>query len=163
MHLGYRARQGVDVGNRVRIKGRPIDLRASGGYAIVPNSVNAAGVAYRWLSEVPPLAELPLFKVSWTRERRKQVKTAVADVLDPDNLLRRGRAYVEKLPVAVSGSNGHTTTFVAAIKIVKFVAFHRDLAWQLLLHYNATRCEPPWDVERELRHKLEDALVAARR
>ena len=64
--------------------------------------------------------------------------------------------------MAVSGQGGHTTTFIAALKIARFVQGDRDLAWQLLLYYNATKCDPPWREEPELKHKLDDALERAR-
>ena len=80
---------------------------------------------------------------------------------DPRSLLSRGRLYVDRFERAVSGQNGHTTTFVSALKIVRFVGGDPDLAWQLLSYYNATKCDPEWD-ERALRHKWEDALEKAR-
>lgn len=153
------------VGNKQHWKGVPgLDVRGWGGFIVLPGSVHPkTGRRYEWSGDVCDPSSLPVFSPRWVYERRRVVQTAVADVLDPDDLLRRGRMYVAALPKAEEGKNGHTTTFVAAMKIARFVGFNRDLTWQLLLYYNATRCVPPWDVERDLEHKLEEGLKHARR
>jgi len=70
----------------------------------------------------------------------------------------RARAYLAKMPDAVSGAGGHNQTFAAACKLVKF-GLTPDKAWPLLLEYNQ-RCQPQWS-ERELKHKLDDAFRRA--
>ncbi len=67
----------------------------------------------------------------------------------------RARAYVEKMPGAISGAGGHDATFAVACKLVEF-GLSPDDAWLLLCEYNR-RCEPAWS-ENQLRHKLEDAF-----
>jgi hypothetical protein len=139
---------------------------------MIPNSETAEG-RYQWLTPgLRPVAELPFGNVGWTRTRvKKRVQAVVEEPCDGTFLLHRGRRYVDRFDGrAVSGRGGHTTCFTAALKIVRFV---RRLggglpeAWQLLLYYNATKCDPPWDPsapvdERALRHKLEDAWRLAR-
>jgi hypothetical protein len=75
-----------------------------------------------------------------------------------NNPLDRARAYVAKIPGAISGASGHDQTFAVACALVKFGLSPTD-AWHLLLKYNG-RCVPPW-TERELQHKLKDALQRA--
>jgi hypothetical protein len=163
IHLGFRKRKGSIVGNQVKIKGMPIDIRTDGGLELLPNSRTEVG-AYEWLGEgLRAISELPVACIGWTRERkRRQIHTAVALDTAPHSLLWRGRLYVDRFERAVSGQGGHTTTFVSALKIVTFVNGDRDLAWQLLLYYNATKCDPSWREEPELKHKLDDALMKAR-
>lgn len=165
IHLGYCKRPGELVNNQVKIKGEPIDIRTDGGLAMIPNSWTEHG-KYCWIGDgLRSVAELPAAKIGWTRERRSRshaIETAVADGDHPDGLLDRGRKYVDKFAEAVSGQNGHTTTFIAALKIVRFVKRNRNLAWQLLRYYNATKCIPPWEKEENLKHKLDDALLKAR-
>lgn len=72
--------------------------------------------------------------------------------------VERARAYVTRMPGAVSGAGGHDQTFAAACKLVEF-GLSPDEAWPLLLEFNQ-RCQPQWS-ERELRHKLEDAFRRA--
>jgi hypothetical protein len=74
--------------------------------------------------------------------------------------LERARAYVAKMPAAVSGSGGHNRTFEVAQVLVRGFSLSRDDAWAVLCDYNA-RCEPPWD-ERDLAHKLESAMADSR-
>lgn len=66
----------------------------------------------------------------------------------------RARAYLAKLPTAVSGSAGHSTTYAAACRLVEFGLVWEE-AWSLFVEWNAA-CKPPWS-EAELHHKLSDA------
>lgn len=76
------------------------------------------------------------------------------------NPLDRARAYLAKLPPAVSGAGGHNSTFRAACHLVRFGLADGD-AMTLLREWNGTHCSPPW-TERELAHKLADAHRVAR-
>lgn len=73
-------------------------------------------------------------------------------VLSTDQRITRARAYLAKIPGAVSGGAGHTQTFNA----IAAVMFGFDLSVgetrPLADEYNQ-RCDPPWS-ERELEHKL---------
>lgn len=88
MHLGYRKRQGVEVKNLVRVKGRPLDIRTDGGLEVLPFSETQDG-AYAWIGDgLVPIADLPVAKIGWTRERtRHVVRTIVID--DADSVVRR--------------------------------------------------------------------------
>ena len=68
----------------------------------------------------------------------------------------RARAYVSKIPGAVSGSGGHAATFEVACALTWGFCLAEHEAWSILQDYNAT-CSPPWS-EAELRHKLNSAL-----
>ncbi|HNQ90940.1 MAG TPA: primase C-terminal domain-containing protein [Verrucomicrobiota bacterium] len=72
--------------------------------------------------------------------------------------VQRARAYLAKLPPAVSGAGGHNATFRAACWLVRFGLSDAE-AIELLREYNS-RCSPPW-TEAELRHKLQNAMAAA--
>jgi hypothetical protein len=54
------------------------------------------------------------------------------------NHLERARAYIAKMPGAISGAGGHDQTFAVACALVKF-GLSPDDAWPLLLEYNQ-RC-----------------------
>ena len=90
---------------------------------------------------------------------------------DLSRLIGRGRGYVDTFEKrAVAGANGHTALFIAALKIVSFVrklGGGEDEMWRLLLYFNATKCDPPWDVTnqeelRALQHKLQEAMKKVR-
>ena len=63
--------------------------------------------------------------------------------------------YLAKCPPAVSGQDGHGTTFKVACALVNGFALDADAAMRWMLVYNAG-CMPPWK-PRELRHKVEQA------
>jgi len=70
--------------------------------------------------------------------------------------IERVRAYLAKLPLAISGQCGHAATFVAACRVVEFgLTFEQGIS--LLAAWNDTHCQPPW-TEPELKHKLTDAF-----
>ena len=72
--------------------------------------------------------------------------------------LESARAYLDKLPAAVSGAGGHKATFAAACWCVRLGLDDSD-ALALLREFNQ-RCQPPWK-EAELAHKLRDARRVA--
>lgn len=163
-HVHARAKRGVVVAKKTKVKGREVDLLAGNCLSILPHSTNECGVPYQWFGTgLPPLAELPYARVGWTRERpRKSVlRTTVLDIADRDSVLWRGQRYVDTFPQAISGHGGHRTTFIASMKIARFVNKDPELAWQLLLYYNAAKCRPLWS-ESALRHKWKEGLKYAR-
>lgn len=173
-HIHGRLRKGVERSRKIRIHGEPCDLLVGRSLSILPPSVGENWVPYEYLAtELPPIDELPLLRVAWTYEReRKRIQSVILpEACGKSDILRRGRGYVDRFDRrAVSGQGGHTSLFVAALKICGFVkklAGGEQEAWQLLLYYNATKCDPPWDVTdardvAALRHKLEDAMQKAR-
>jgi putative DNA primase/helicase len=77
---------------------------------------------------------------------------------DQERLIERARAYVARMPGAISGQGGHEATFRAALALVKGFSLNTGTALDILRDYN-TRCDPPWS-EKELLHKIEDAGTA---
>lgn len=73
--------------------------------------------------------------------------------LDP---VSRARAYVSRIPGAVSGQGGHAATFTVARILVTGFALDPGTALDLLTEWNAT-CEPPWSAK-ELAHKIAQAV-----
>jgi hypothetical protein len=65
-HYYYRAPAGVDIRNDQDGKiGSHIDVRGTGGFAVVPPSIHVSGKQYRFVAPDAPIAELP----SWIVER----------------------------------------------------------------------------------------------
>jgi hypothetical protein len=71
------------------------------------------------------------------------------------SVIERARKYLDTIPGAVSGQDGHGQTFKAACALVLGFCLTKPEAMVLLSEYNR-RCEPPWS-ERELLHKLDSA------
>lgn len=70
-------------------------------------------------------------------------------------VLASARAYVAKIPGAISGQGGHPATFKVACHLVLGFDLSIAEARPLLHEFNA-RCQPPW-TDKELEHKLSDA------
>lgn len=68
------------------------------------------------------------------------------------------RAYLAKLPAAVSGAGGHPATYRAASILANGFDLPWNDAWELLQEWNKSHCSPPWS-DKDLRHKLNDAFV----
>ena len=71
------------------------------------------------------------------------------------NPLQRAAAWLSKVPPAVSGQNGHSTTYTAAVGLVHGFGLSEGDALSLLSDWNRS-CQPPWS-DRELIHKIRDA------
>ncbi len=72
----------------------------------------------------------------------------------------RARAYIERMPPAVSGAHGHTALWSVARKLVQDFGLDDHAALDLLREYNQ-RCVPSWS-EKELRHKVTSARDKAK-
>jgi hypothetical protein len=70
--------------------------------------------------------------------------------------VKRAKAYIAKMPEAVTGSFGHTALFRAAVALVKGFKLSDDLAFEILSSEYNHRCAPPWP-EKELRRKIKQA------
>lgn len=128
------------------------DVKRSGQFVAAP-SRHASGGAYEWTDAVP-IAELP----DDLYERIRKLAAPPPASIGTSDMAARARAYVDKMPPAISGSGGHAATFAVARKLVQDFRLGAGDAWGILCEYNR-RCEPPWS-EKDLRHKLEDALRA---
>jgi len=74
----------------------------------------------------------------------------------PCDIVLQCQSYVESLPSAVSGQNGHHQTQHVAEVIFHDFALDTFDGWTLLLEYNC-RCEPCWSVT-ALRRFMEQAM-----
>jgi RecA-family ATPase len=75
-----------------------------------------------------------------------------------EDRIKGARAYLAKLPHAVSGQGGHPATYRAASILAHGFDLSYDDAWALLQEWNVSHCSPPWS-DKDLRHKLNDAFV----
>jgi bifunctional DNA primase/polymerase-like protein len=147
--------------------GEGIDIRGEGGFGVLPPSNHRSRRHYRWKNGLAPgdiaMASLP---PSWlealltlTPKPPPSIPhcnfSVPASDGDRARAVNRARAYIEEMGPAISGQGGHNHTFNVACRVVERV-LDEDDAWAVLVEWN-TGCEPPWS-ERELRHKLDDAL-----
>jgi hypothetical protein len=152
--------------------GLAIDIRGEGGFGVIPPSVHKSGGHYRWRDglaagevDIAPLPQAWLHAILQAaplpkaRAQGPLPKASYHPGTDDERrrAMKRAAAYVAKMGPAVSRQGGHPHTFAVACRIVERVYTEAD-AWFVLVEWNAT-CRPPWS-ERELRHKLDDALGA---
>lgn len=71
------------------------------------------------------------------------------------SVIDRARKYLAKMDTAVSGQDGHGTTFKAACALVLGFDLSTGDALGLLHEWNQG-CQPPWS-DRDLKHKVDDA------
>jgi Bifunctional DNA primase/polymerase, N-terminal len=88
--------------------------------------------------------------------KKKEQPQAEPKPYDPD---KRIWAYVDAIPGAIEGQEGHVQTFKVACKLVNGWELSTTEALPYLQAYNL-RCEPPW-TDKELLHKLESAQEAS--
>jgi len=69
--------------------------------------------------------------------------------------LQRAALWLSKVPPAVSGQSGHSTTYTAAVGLVHGFQLSEGDAIGLLSNWNQS-CQPPWS-DRELIHKIREA------
>lgn len=71
---------------------------------------------------------------------------------DLNHVHERARRYLDAIPGAVSGQDGHRNTFKTASALVWGFDLSPDIAYPLFAEWNVS-CSPPWS-EHELWHKL---------
>lgn len=145
-----------------------VDIRTDGGYIVVAPS-KIEGKLYRWINELCPqdaLQQPPDFLLQALAALSHASTPGAPAYSTPinrwkidhcDEIERRAIAYLGMMPEAVSGQGGHNALYTAAVSLVHGFGIAPDRALGILeAHYNP-RCAPPWS-ERELRHKVDDAV-----
>jgi putative DNA primase/helicase len=100
-------------------------------------------------------------KVQAIRDARKPTVSALAPLpsswnhATPTQAIERARAYIAKMPPAISGQRGHDATLKVALALVNGFNLDEQDAMPLLSEYNQT-CQPPWE-QRDLQRKLSEA------
>lgn len=162
-HLFYLAAPHQDVSRlRNRQEVLPgIDVRAAGGYVVLPGSVHECGGEYEWLCGIST-AELPdelydLIASDPAAERAPEHTPRSSPPLGERIL--RAQKHVRELSPAISGRGGHSSLFTAACAAVRGYDLPRPAARLVLEEFNE-RCIPPWSPV-ELEHKLAQAEASS--
>jgi hypothetical protein len=158
-HRFFHVPDGLDLGaikNRAGKAGGPmpkVDIRTEGGQVVAPPSVHVSGNRYSWADRRTPIAVLP----KWLYQLATWEPPAV--VVEPPrfepSVVERARAYIAKVPGAVSGQGGHPHTLLVAEHLVRGFELDAGTSMMILREWNRT-CDPPWS-EKELRHKVYEA------
>jgi hypothetical protein len=135
-HL-YFAHPGGMLHNRVGLA-PGVDLRGDGGYVVAPPSVHASGESYRWERSpaVCPLASLP----DWLSGASDEQSRRGHSLSHWRRLLREGVAEGERNN-RIASLAGH----------LLWHGVDPEVATELLLAWNATRCRPSLESEEVVR------------
>jgi hypothetical protein len=141
--------------------GPGIDLLGHGRYILVAPSIHPNGNRYEWTSpKGTAIAPAP----AWLTAIARVVPAAPVrppPIRDLSSArIERARRYVAATPPAISGSGGHTHTFLLAQRLVRGFGLDETTAYALMSVWNRT-CEPPWS-PKELAHKVKEAARAGR-
>lgn len=152
------------AGELISKLGQGVDLLRDSRQFLVEPSVHPSGQRYRWRAGCAPdevtIADMPPSWVARIHQRALPRPTVTRS--RDDDRIRRARAYLAKIPGAVSNQSGHTATFnaVAAI-MIGFDLSESDTLHLITEDFNP-RCDPPWS-ERELKHKIKSVAKDCQR
>ncbi len=115
----------------------------------MPGVIDGGPYYAAWLDGEPLSPDEWLAKVQPEKRERKKTR--------PGNSVElRAVSYLDKMPAAVSGQQGHLATWKAAVALARGFDLSDEDTFRILRdHYNP-RCEPPW-TDKELRHKAVQA------
>jgi hypothetical protein len=145
-HLIYAAPGGRPVKGGVNKLGPGVDIKARGGYILLPGST-IEGRAYTREND-RPIAEAPQWLLDRCTAAKPKADVAGKRIVEEDeiaialftNWLR------DRAPRAETG-NIDDTTYQVATKGYDF-ACSQDTVHELMLGWNETHCEPPGDLDR---------------
>ena len=158
-HHYYRTVDGVEVGNRTRIRGRKIDLRGEGGYVAAPPSLHTSGQVYQWKpADGYRLADIPYFDPQWvaTPRPKTDLRAASFSPSSSQGHIHDIRAYVRSIP-SVAHSGGHNGCFRVACLLRDAGLDQQSALRELQIWNQSGAAHPPWSI-RELEHKIESAF-----
>lgn len=109
----------------------------------------------------PPLAEIIASRSSNVESMRRMMEAWAATKAPGTTRspLESARAYLSKVPGAVSGEGGHSRTYRAAMLCVEGFGLDATEATTLLHEWNQS-CLPPWS-DVEIDHKVREAVKKA--
>jgi hypothetical protein len=161
-HYYYR-HPGVRVPNSCRVvDDPPIDLRGDGGLTIGPGSLHASGVYYRLPddTDLVSVQDLPPFDVDWFPIQQAKETAFIRPILqfgtpEQKDSYEQAARYASKVPGAVQGAGGDSTTYILACRLVRGFNLADDEALDLMRTWNQG-CTPSWPDE-DLAGKIKHA------
>ena len=157
LHIYYRYPPGSDVRCAVKRLGIALDVRATRGYLLCPDSSDSHGAPYHWVHGPPTeqmLGGLPTFDPNWLAQQQS-VRPVRPLVGGGASRRQRGRRYISRI-VAQEHNRGHDSTY-RATQVLREFGLSASEAYEELVLWNRTNALPPWS-ETELIHKVESVF-----
>ncbi len=163
LHVFYQRPKGIGKIKSCSEAIKPgVDCKCDGGYVVAAPSLHFSGNRYAWLPGADAIQPAPqwLIDLLCPPPKKQTPPKVVSRTEDSDLLRRRARAYMAKIPAAISGQGGHDQTFASARSAVAWISkgLPDSEARALFTDYCA-RCEPPWE-DNDIEHKWASALAA---
>ena len=134
-HYLFAAPQGP-LGNSVGMK-PGLDVRADGGYIVIPPSAHASGNSYRWLDETAEINDLPSWLESLMRQRKPSTRLQEAkqttSLTQNEILHKRFCEY---------GRNNYLHSEAGRLRSL---GYEPEAILPLILELNQRKCAPPLD------------------
>lgn len=161
-HFVFR-RPGGDLVSKL---GKGVDLLRDSRQFLVEPSLHPSGKRYEWRPGHAPdeiaIAELPIIWATRLRQRPAPRPPTPQPSASGGDRVRRARAYLAKIPGAISGNEGHTATFNAVAAVMIGFDLSESDTYSIIAEDYNPRCEPPWS-ERDLQHKIQSATKLCQR
>ena len=128
-----------------------LDIRADGGYIVIPPSIHPNGHRYQWVDANTEVAELPMWLESKIREKSRKVESTKATVrftTDP--------AGEQGLSKRVISSGTRNSRLHAEAGKLRGLGYTPEQILPLILVINQSECSPPLD-EKEVVALVESA------
>ena len=138
--------------------GPGLDVRGTGGYVLLPGSVNFKHEQPYTLLQDTPLTVVPekIVELSGAPAQKKENRKEPMVELDlPENIELAKNWLVHAAPTAVEGFGGDSITYKVCCRIRDFSVSEAVALDLLLEHWNPMKATPPWephDLERKVRN-----------
>lgn len=147
MHYFFSWPAGAEIRNSAGRIGRALDVRAEGGYVIVPPSRRADGVEYRWrANSLAAAIPAPDWLVELVQEASNSEPNGNGLAAAAAAQTGRRRDLAKGV---TAGERNDSATRLAGYLLRHFV--DPIVVLELLLAWNSTRCEPPLSADEIVR------------
>lgn len=146
IHVIYEAPDGQPVKGGTNKAGPGIDIKARGGYILLPGST-IGDKTYHWTND-RPIARAPQWAVDMCEQARTRTDVAGKRLVEEDDTARQlaEQWLANRAPRAQHGEIDDTTYKVGA-RLYDF-GCSQETVLELMLDWNETHCDPPGDTER---------------